>query len=159
MPLNRFSFADLPFADLPFADLLNVSTLTLATTDPEGNPHAAPVYFVVDDDVNLYFFSEVKSQHSQHVAQNPKVAAAIYPECEGWRGIKGLQLRGAARLVESAQEWDSAWARYQVKFPFVRALKAVVAKNQLYVFIPSWIRLVDNSRGFGHKKEWTQGEE
>jgi uncharacterized protein YhbP (UPF0306 family) len=148
-------FAHLPFADMPFADLLKVSTMTLATADPKGNPHAAPVYFAADAEMRLYFFSESKSQHSRDIAQNPKAAAAIYPECEGWRGIKGLQLRGTVRLVEAAQEWDSAWARYQVKFPFVRALKAVVAQNQLYVFIPNWLRLVDNSQGFGFKKEWT----
>jgi uncharacterized protein YhbP (UPF0306 family) len=134
----------------------SVTTMTLATTDPDGNPHAAPVYFVADDAMRLYFFSEAKSQHSRDIAQSPKVAAAIYPECEGWRRIKGLQLRGKVRLVESSTEWDSAWARYQVKFPFVRSLKSVVAQNQLYVFIPSWIRLVDNSRGFGYKKEWMQ---
>lgn len=128
--------------------------MTLATSDPEGNPHAAPVYFVHDDEMRLYFFSEANSQHSRNITQNPKVAAAIYPECEGWRDIKGLQLRGELCLVESTQEWDSAWARYQVKFPFVRSLKAVVARNQLYVFIPSWIRLVDNSQGFGYKEEW-----
>lgn len=128
--------------------------MTLATTDLEGNPHAVPVYFVSDDGARLSFFSEAKSQHSQHIAQNSKVAAAIYPECDGWRGIKGLQLRGDVRLVARSSEWDTVWARYQVKFPFVRSLKAVVAKNQLYVFIPSWIRLVDNSRGFGYKKEW-----
>ncbi len=128
--------------------------MTLATIDPEGNPHAAPVYFVADDEMRCYFFSERKSQHSQQIANNPKVAAAIYPECEGWQGIKGLQLRGEVCLVESSQAWDSAWGFYQVKFPFVRALKAVVAKNKLYIFIPSWIRLVDNSQGFGFKKEW-----
>ena len=134
--------------------LERVATMTLATIDPEGNPHAAPVYFVADDETWLYFFSEAKSQHSRDIGQNPKVAAAIYPECEGWRGIKGLQLRGNVRLVKSAQEWDTTWARYQVKFPFVRSLKSVVAQNQMYVFIPNWIRLVDNSRGFGFKKEW-----
>jgi uncharacterized protein YhbP (UPF0306 family) len=128
--------------------------MTLATTDPQGHPHAASVYFVQGKELQLYFFSDTKSQHSQHIAQNPEVAAAIYPECQGWRDIHGLQLRGEARLVDSAQEWDSAWAQYQVKFPFVRALKAVVAQNQLYVFIPSWIRLVDNSQGFGFEKEW-----
>ena len=134
--------------------LKTISTMTLATANPEGNPYAAPVYFVADDEMRLYFFSETNSQHSQDIARNPRVAAAIYPECEGWQDIKGLQLRGEVRLVAPSQEWDSAWARYQVKFPFVRALKTVVAKNQLYIFIPSWIRLVDNSRGFGYKKEW-----
>jgi uncharacterized protein YhbP (UPF0306 family) len=134
--------------------LERVAIMTLATIDPDGNPHAAPVYFVADEETRLYFFSEVKNQHSLDVVKNPKVAAAIYPECEGWRDIKGLQLRGEVRLVESTAEWDSAWVRYQAKFPFVRALKAVVVKNQLYVFSPSWIRLVDNSQGFGYKKEW-----
>jgi uncharacterized protein YhbP (UPF0306 family) len=131
--------------------------MTLSTTDPEGNPHAAPVYFVVVDEdqyLNLYFFSDEKSEHSRHFVQNPKAAAAIYPECEGWRDIKGLQLHGEVRLVESKKEWDFAWERYQVKFPFVSALKTVVAQNRLYTFIPNWIRLVDNSQGFGFKKEW-----
>ncbi len=134
--------------------LETVSTMTLATTHSESNPHAAPVYFVADDGMQLYFFSEAKSQHSQYIAQNSKVAVAIYPQCEGWRDIKGVQMRGDVRLVESSREWDSAWEQYQVKFRFVRTLKAVLAKNQLYVFIPSWIRLVDNSQGFGFKKEW-----
>ena len=134
--------------------LKNVSTLTLATVDAQGQPHAAPVYFVADDDLHLYFFSETKSAHSQQIAQNPQVGAAIYPETTGWRDIRGLQIRGAARWVESPAEWDSAWARYQVKFPFVASLKMVVSQNQLVVLIPSWIRLVDNSQGFGFKKEW-----
>ncbi len=143
--------------DLPFADLLDVPTMTLATTDPGGIPHAAPVYFVsVDSEqfLHLYFFSDEDSQHSQHIAQKPQAAAAIYPECRGWQDIRGLQLRGEACLVESKVKWDSAWEQYQIKFPFVRSLKAVVAQNQMYTFIPSWIRLVDNSKGFGYKKEW-----
>ena len=128
--------------------------MTLATTAPDGSPHAAPVYFVADEDLRLYFFSEAKSLHSWQIAQNPKVAAAIYPQCDGWRDINGLQIRGEARLAESAAEWDSAWERYQLKFPFVASLKGVVAKNQLYVLIPHWLRLVDNSKGFGFKQEW-----
>jgi len=132
--------------------------MTLATTAPEGNSHAAPVYFVsvdLNQHLGLYFFSDDKSEHSQHIVHNRKVAAAIYPMCEGWRDIKGLQLRGNVHSVDSPEDWDSAWEQYQVKFPFVSALKPVIAQNQLYVFFPNWIRLVDNSQGFGFKKEWT----
>jgi len=128
--------------------------MTLATTGPDGNPHAAPVYFVNDAEMCLYFFSDEDSQHSQHIAQRPQAAAAIYPDCQDWRDIKGLQLRGEVGLVDSKMEWDSAWEMYQMKFPFVRSLKAVVAQNKMYVLIPNWIRLVDNSKGFGFKKEW-----
>lgn len=139
--------------------LKSISTMTLATTDLEGNLHATPVYFAsveVEEGWRLYFFSEEHSQHSRHIAENPKTAAAIYPTCQGWRDIKGLQLRGETRLVESNVEWDSAWTYYQGKFPFVRSMKAVVAQNRLFVFIPNWIRLLDNSQGFGYKKEWRQ---
>jgi uncharacterized protein YhbP (UPF0306 family) len=139
--------------------LESISTMTLATTDLLGNPHAASVYFVsvdIEGGWQFYFFSDENSQHSHHVAQNPKTAAAIYPECQGWSDIKGLQLLGETRLVESKVEWNFAWAHYQDKFPFVRSMKTVVAQNRMYVFIPNWIRLLDNSRGFGYKKEWRQ---
>ena len=140
-------------------DLLKNSTMTLATTDLQGNPHAAPVYFVSleqDQHLRLYYFSGEDSQHSQQINQNPKVAAAIYPKCQGWRDIKGLQLSGEAFLVESKVEWEVAWEQYQIKFPFVGSLKAAVIQNKMYVFIPSWIRLLDNSQGFGYKQEWMQ---
>ena len=139
--------------ELSVSLLKSVSTMTLATTDLLGNPHATAVYFVHDEEMDLYFFSDEHSLHCQHITQNPKAAAAIYPKCQGWRDIKGLQLRGKVHRVESANQWDTAWALYQRKFPFVESLKAVVAQNQLYVFIPGWVRLVDNAQGFGYKKE------
>jgi uncharacterized protein YhbP (UPF0306 family) len=52
-------------------------------------------------------------------------------------------------------EWDHAWELYVAKFPFVMELKAIVERNTLYAFIPSWVRQVDNRRGFGFKQEWS----
>jgi len=139
--------------------LASISTMTLATADLQGNPHAASVYFVVVDtreSWQLYFFSDEHSQHSSHIDQNPKTAVAIYPESKGWRDIKGLQMRGETYWVGSGAEWDSAWRHYQDKFRFVDSMKTAVAQNRLYVFIPKWIRLLDNSKRFGYKKEWRQ---
>jgi len=134
--------------------LTQVSTLTLATTDLNGIPHATPVYFVASDKDHLFFFSDETSLHTQHINQNSQAAAAIYPECGGWQDIKGLQLRGKVHLVESTDTWNIVWELYQLKFPFVGSLKSIVARNKMYAFIPSWIRLVDNSQGFGFKREW-----
>ncbi len=135
-------------------DLLAVSALTLATTGLNGAPHAAPVYFAVNKPLRFYFFSDQKSQHSRDLNENPKAAAAIYSESQDWREIHGLQMRGTARRVEPGPEWDEAWEKYLEKFPFVAKLKGLVAQNELHVFIPEWIRLVDNRKGFGFKKEW-----
>jgi uncharacterized protein YhbP (UPF0306 family) len=140
--------------ELMLSDILGVSTMTLATTDSNGMPHAAPVYFVHDNDLHFFFFSEKDSQHSRDIVHKSDVAGAIYPQCFDWRDIKGLQLRGKSHIVNTPSQWHTVWNKYREKFPFVRSLKTQIAKNRLYILNPSWIRLVDNSRGFGFKQEW-----
>jgi len=141
-------------------ELFQIATLTLATTGLSGEPYAASVYFVAILTENpwppVYFFSDPNSQHSQNLAQNPLAAAACYPECSDWQDIRGLQMRGEVHPVPKGPQWEGAWQHYQAKFPFVKSLEAVVARNSLYKFQPGWTRLVDNRRGFGFKQEWTR---
>jgi uncharacterized protein YhbP (UPF0306 family) len=149
------------------AELLALSTMTLATCNPGGQPHAAPVYFAALRELHpqgaqplrLIFFSEAHSQHGQDFAGRDtagqvNAAGAIYPECTGWQEIRGLQLRGRVRRVQPGEEWDLAWQAYRQKFPFAEDLLEIVQRNALYVLTPSWLRLVDNRAGFGYKKEW-----
>ncbi len=133
---------------------LTLSTMTLATVSPEGEPHAAAVYFAYDEAINLYYFSDVSSQHSLDASQDPQAAVAIHAEAAEWQEIRGMQMRGSIWAVESKQEWQAAWQVYREKFPFVDGLEEVIAANQLYVFKPNWIRLVDNRQGFGYRQEW-----
>ena len=144
---------------MSFADLLLLSTMTLATQGADGEPHAADVYFASDEHVNLYFFSDPISQHGLDIAHNPRAAVTIHPESQGWEDIYGLQMRGEVQRVEPGLSWDGAWEKYVAKFPFVAGLKAVVERNQLFVFLPRWIRLVDNRRGFGYQEEWIRSAE
>lgn len=141
--------------ELLATNLLSTSTMTLATTGFNGEIHAAPVYFVADESLQLYFFSDPNSQHAQDIIHQPAAAVAFYPECFSWEDIRGVQMRGEVHQVEPGTTWDRAWKLYQSKFPFVSSLKEIVAQNALYVFTPSWVRLVDNQRGFGYKQEWT----
>ncbi len=128
--------------------------MTLATTGADGEAHAAAVYFAAAEDLKLYFFSAADSQHSLDLKLHPQAAAAIYPQATGWQAIRGLQLRGRAEMLPPGAEWQAAWEVYAGKFPFVKALKAIVLSNALYAFTPRWLRLVDNRRGFGFKQEW-----
>lgn len=131
--------------------------LTLATTGLDGAPHAAAVYFAASEDQQaLYFFSAASSQHSLDLTANPQAAATIHPLVQGWQEIRGLQLRGWVKVVPPGEEWEQAWQRYLVKFPFAGDIKEVVARNTLYAFHPTWVRWIDNRRGFGHKEEWTR---
>lgn len=142
-------------ADLPFFELLDLTTLTLATSGPDGEPHGAALYFAADEKLRLYFFSDRSSQHTQDILVDGRAAVTIQPQCHGWEDIRGLQMRGQVHLVNSGDEWERAWEIYVKKFPFVSELQEIVAQNQFYVFLPNWVRLVDNRRGFGYKSEWT----
>jgi hypothetical protein len=144
-------------------ELLQLSTMALATTGERGEPHTAPVYFTVVQGETfttppigrLYFFSESDSQHARDIARQPAAAVAIYPETTGWQDIRGLQMHGMVYRVEPGPEWERAWESYRLKFPFVEALKAIVARNTLFAFQPGWLRWLDNRRGFGFKQEWS----
>ncbi len=133
--------------------------MTIASSDRSGEPHAAAVYFAAGEDLNFYYFSDPLSQHSQDLVQRPQAAVAIYPGDQDWQDIRGLQLRGDIRTVNPGTEWENAWVLYSDKFPFVVELRELVARNQLYVFIPTWVRLLDNRRGFGFKQEWRKALE
>lgn len=136
-------------------EYLALSTLVLATSDEDGTPFAAPLYFAADEALTLFFFSSAGSQHGQNLAHRLQAAAAFYPASASWPEIRGVQMRGTAAVVAPGPAWKAAWTVYRTKFPFVEAMQKEIARNQLYAFRPWWIRLVDNRQGFGHKREWT----
>lgn len=147
------------------------TTLTLATWTLEG-PQAAPLFFahawVTADDGDLtlclYFISNPTSNHCLAFDSQPSVAAAIYQDGQEWRQIRGLQLEGAARLARPGAEEAQAMAAYLAKYPFVATaqggvsqgaveLAGPLAKSRFYVIEADWIRLIDNTLGFGHREE------
>jgi len=85
---------------------------------------------------------------------NPIAAAAKYPERERWEDIMGLKIHREVLKVEPGEDWNAAWTFYQTKFPFINSLKGLTLRNQINTLIPDWIRLVDNTKGFGFKQEW-----
>jgi uncharacterized protein YhbP (UPF0306 family) len=137
-----------------FGDLLLLNAMTIATNGEDGEPHAAAVYFVSDDQINLYFFSNAVSQHSLDIDYDPRAAVVVNGEDAGWQEIYGLQMRGVIKVVQSEIKSQGGWELYRRKFPFVTGLQKIILENQMYVFIPFWIRLIDNRRGFGFKQEW-----
>ena len=134
--------------------LLGLTTMTIATTSGDKEPHAAAVFFACDNQLNLFFFSSPQSQHSIDISHQPRAAVAIYPECFGWQDIHGLQMRGEISHLKGQGDWQLAWELYQIKFPFISDLHDILARNQPHRFSPDWIRLVDNREGFGYKWEW-----
>jgi uncharacterized protein YhbP (UPF0306 family) len=145
-------------------DLLEThNTATLATSGADG-PWAAAVFFASDADLNLYFVSDPRTRHARDLAVCPEVAAAIHADCSAWAQIRGLQLAGRAEVLEGPAR-EMGLACYLAKFSDIKALlerpygpdEEAIAKRlnaaSLYRLAPHWIRLIDNGRGFGYKRE------
>ena len=126
------------------------NTMTLAT-EHSGIPSACSLFYV-SDDVDLYFVSETRTRHALHIEGNASVAVTISDDHRDWRTITGIQLEGTCLLLDAiGAARPLAW--YARKFPFVAQLGAAFASVRCYKITPRWVRLVDNTRGFGFKEE------
>jgi uncharacterized protein YhbP (UPF0306 family) len=97
-------------------------TMTIATTPPAGAaPHAAHVFYAVDDRLRLVFLSQPQSLHGQHIGKEAQVAVTVSEEYEDWKIIQGVQLWGRARLLRGAAK-AAAFTLYLGRFPFVHDL-------------------------------------
>ncbi len=142
-----------------------VSTLTLATASPDGEPWAATVFFVADKAFNFYFVSDHRTQHGRDMAAGGRVAATVNPDCDNWNDVRGLQLRGPVEVVEGAER-ARALLLYFKKFPQIDALfqspkgehEETIASRlraaNFYCIRPERLRVIDNEKGFGHRVEF-----
>jgi uncharacterized protein YhbP (UPF0306 family) len=141
----------------PVRTLLDETTaMVLATRMPDGNPRATPVFFAVDPSLRLLFLSDPKSVHCLNLARLSEASAALYPEEADWRRLRGVQMQGRATAL-AGTEADAARGVYAKRFPFVTQLAEALAASQIYAFHPTWVRLIDNRRGFGFQQEWSLG--
>lgn len=132
------------------------TTMTLATVSEDGRPQAAALFYAEMDDFSCVFVSEQKVRHSHNLLHDSRVAATIHADGQQWQTIQGLQIEGRCiRLTGAAVE--TARNVYTDKYPFLKTHKLLgVALHfgTFYQLLPDWIRLIDNSLGFGHKEEW-----
>ena len=66
--------------------------------------------------------------------------------------IKGLQIKGKIVLAK-----EKYWNYYFEKYPYIKTdktLSKALEKVKLYEFKIKWARLIDNSKGFGNRKEY-----
>jgi uncharacterized protein YhbP (UPF0306 family) len=131
--------------------------MTLATCGPDG-PWAAAVFYV-SDGATLVFLSSPTSRHCRNLAQDPRCAATIQPDCSDWAQVKGVQLEGR---VSELRGDDAVRARqhYGNKFPVVGQLAGApatiitaLAKVRWYRLVAERLYFVDNSQGFGHRDQ------
>jgi uncharacterized protein YhbP (UPF0306 family) len=97
-------------------------TMTVATVPPVGNaPHAASVFYAVDEALRLVFLSKRASVHGSHIGDAGPVAVTVTEDYADWEMIQGVQLWGEAKLLTGGAK-AGALVLYFKRFPFVRDL-------------------------------------
>jgi uncharacterized protein YhbP (UPF0306 family) len=129
------------------------STFALATIDSDGSPQIAPLFYVSDDRLNLYWLSLPSSHHSANLVRQPKVAAAIYPSVWQAADIVGVQLEGEARPIGDERIREQILILYLRKFQVPPEFDSLINSSTLYMLTPHWIRWIDNSVEFNYKAE------
>jgi uncharacterized protein YhbP (UPF0306 family) len=77
--------------------------MQLATSDGD-QPWCCTVYFAVDDELNIIWLSKPSRRHSQEIAKNSKVAAAIaYDQQPPQPFVQGIQVEGVAEQLSDEE--------------------------------------------------------
>jgi uncharacterized protein YhbP (UPF0306 family) len=132
------------------------NTLALATVDAQGQPAIAPLFYIADERLHLYWLSARTARHSRHLRAHPETELAVFHSTTDWRAIRGAQCRGTVAVVTGARR-QALLARYAERFGLGPTFQAAIRRSSLYEFRPAWIRYVDNSAGFGNKIELKLG--
>jgi len=74
--------------------------MSLGTSFGKGTVWVADVVYVHDDNFNLYWFSHIKTRHSEAIAANKRVAATITLSKDHNDKDVGLQIGGWARKLD-----------------------------------------------------------
>jgi uncharacterized protein YhbP (UPF0306 family) len=135
------------------------STLALATVDEQGLAAVAPLFYIVDEDLSLYWLSSEKSTHSRNVAREPRVAGTVYAETDRWKQIVGVQMRGVATVVAEPARRKLLIEQYCQRFQLGRVFRLVIGRSTLYAFRPDTFRFIDNSRSFASGFEVTREQD
>lgn len=132
--------------------LRSQSTMMLSTCDDAGWPQATPLFYYVDDDLGLCWFSAAHSAHSKHILRERRVAVAVSVPTEDWRQIRGVQMRGEVSVV-SGKARGTIDGLFCARFDLGATFRLIMTQSRLFRFQPSWIRYLDNTKRPGYKFE------
>lgn len=110
---------------------INRVTGVLSTVNGQGSPQAASLYFVHDENLNIYFITRTKSRKYKNIEKNPHVAFVITSESPS----ATIQLEGTVSKVTSATEKINYFSK-------------LVTKASESVSIPPVSQMIDGEMAF-----------
>ena len=127
---------------------------SICCVNEEGLPHCFNCFYAFNSkDGLLYFKSQPTTEHSRIFLQKHDVAGTILPDKLKVLALQGIQWKGA--ILDSADPLsDSASSKYHKKYPF-----ALAKPGEVWTIKLDYIKMTDNTKGFGTKILWKRDEE
>lgn len=72
----------------------------VATVGPDGAPHLTTLFYVLDEEGRIAFWTYGSSQKVLNLRRDPRVTALV-EDGEDYFELRGVSIRGTARLVET----------------------------------------------------------
>jgi uncharacterized protein YhbP (UPF0306 family) len=135
------------------------TTLSLATTGERGEPSVAPLFYIADENLSLYWLSSESSLHSLNLKRTPHAAATVYRSAKSWKEICGVQMRGPVCKVTDPERRSALVKAYCQRFSLSAVFRLAIRRSALYVLQPEFFRYIDNAKGFGCNFELTREPE
>lgn len=122
--------------------------LTICTSK-DNVPYSASCFYAYDEEnQRLIFSSENDTRHIEEALENTAVSGTINTENKTVAKIQGIQFTG--KFINPDEEQQKAFYQtYYKRFPFAKAKPAPIWAIEL-----TWIKMTDNTLGFGKKLEW-----
>jgi uncharacterized protein YhbP (UPF0306 family) len=133
--------------------LRSQSALALGTTAADGSPRTAALFYLLQEDLRLYWFSSASSEHSRNLKRDAAASVSVFRNACDWRRIRGVQMRGTVSVVSGRAQRRPIAELYTERFQLGTLFHLGISRSTLFCFRPSWIRYIDNSKRFGYKFE------
>jgi hypothetical protein len=109
-------------------------------------------YALMEDEIALVFTSGFETRHVSEAQQNKQVSGIIVLETKIIGKIKGVQFSGRMELT-AGELLEKAKKTYLKRFPF-----AALMDTTLWLVFIDYLKMTDNSFGFGKKLVWERGK-
>ena len=128
------------------------NTMTLATIGKDRPSAAAVFYAPIKKGKSLVFVSSEKSEHIVNSKNNNSCAVTIQEDGLELNVIKGIQIKGNIILAN-----EKYWNDYLERYDYIKSdstLSKALEKVKLYELKIEWVRIIDNTKGFGNREEY-----
>ena len=141
-----------------FVPTINVMQLATSSND---QPWVCNLHFFSDENLSMYWLSTPQRRHSEEIAKNPKVSAAlkVHENTPREDYVIGISFEGMASVVEERKLKQQLATGYGKKLgisdKFLSEVLSGENPHQFYCLKPSRIVLFDNKNFPGTpRQEW-----